>query len=85
MERNKNGVRTDRHASAKSDPTPDQVEHLAREMCQQAGLDPDWMALDGWDKFDAIRNPNWTIFAEQAEDDLRLKEAFMSEGGLSRE
>lgn len=55
-----------------TNPTPDQIECRARHICWETGLDPDFMAYEGQDDLGyAIRNPNWMLWAEQAEQELR--------------
>lgn len=47
------------------------IEQRARKICWEAEIDPDFMACEGQDDIGyAIRNPNWMLFAEQAEEEL---------------
>lgn len=62
--------------------SPEAIECRARKICWEAGIDPDFMAYEGQDDLGyAIREPNWTRWTEQAEDEL-LAEASPSSGPI---
>lgn len=53
----------------------DQIQDRARELCQRAGLDPDFLNYEGQDDLGyAIREPNWTLFVDEATAELGLEE-----------
>ncbi|MGX7708017.1 hypothetical protein [Methylobacterium sp. Gmos1] len=57
-------------------PSAEAIERRARSLCADAGLHPDFMAYQGQDDHGyAIREPNWMLFAEEAEEELRAARA----------
>ena len=57
-----------------TEPTAEQIETRARELCIADGLDPDLPAPEGWD--DAHRGARWRGYAEQAKQELIAENLF---------
>lgn len=53
------------------EPTADQIEKRARELCREDGLDPDQPAPEGWDP--AVQGAQWRGYAEQARQELQAE------------
>lgn len=56
------------------EPSDQQIEERARQLCSEDGLDPDAPMREGWD--DVRHGPQWTGYAEQAKQELISENLF---------
>jgi hypothetical protein len=57
-----------------AEPTADQIEARARQLCIADGLDPDLPSPEGWD--DAHQGSRWRGYAEEAKQELIAEGVF---------